>query len=346
MKITDLFGKQKKCKNCEQYFTPMSGRPDLILYCSPKCKKEHEKNTKRYELKCDNCGKVFYRNSKNKKGKHCFCCNACVGEYNSKRGSIIKKCEICGKEFKTRNSTNKRFCSIDCQIEWQRKFPRTGENHPSYKHDISIKERTLICQCCGKEYRVAPHLINVSKYCSRKCKHSGMINEARTKKTWQERTNTIPQKIVNDILNKNNIEFQNEYDCGLYFTVDNYCVDTGLMIEVMGTYWHADIREYQDLYEVQKRDVIQDKRKKTYILNNFNVHILYLWEKDLKENVKLCEELVKEYIKNNGVLKDYNSFNYSLIDNKLSLNHKIILGYMDLENDYKNLNHYNKTLND
>ena len=305
MKIKDLFGKPKKCKNCEQYFTPESGRADLILYCSSKCKVDYEAKQKRYKLQCDNCNKIFYRNTNKKEGRHCFCCNACVGEYNSKQNSLIKTCEICGKEFKTRKSVNKRFCSINCQIEWQRRFPRVGENHPSYKHEITVEERTLVCQCCGKKYQTSPHLINTSKYCSKKCKHSGMIQEARTQKSWEDRTNTIPQRIVNEILNKNNIEFQNEYDCGLYFTVDNYCTKSGLMIEVMGTYWHADIRVYSKLYEVQIKDIIQDKRKKSYILNKYGVNILYLWEKDLKEQPEMCEELIKKYINDKGILKNY-----------------------------------------
>ena len=53
---------------------------------------------------------------------------------------------------------------------------------------------------------------------------------------------------------------------------------------------------------------------------------MYLWEYDIVHNTKLCEELIKLYIDNNGVLDDYNSFNYSYID-QLKLNTDIIYPY-------------------
>lgn len=66
-----------------------------------------------------------------------------------------------------------------------------------------------------------------------------------------------------------------------------------------------------------------DKQKHTYILNHFNIEILYLWEKDIIEYPEKCEALILEYIGNNGLLHDYNSFNYSFIDNNLILNSQI-----------------------
>lgn len=74
---------------------------------------------------------------------------------------------------------------------------------------------------------------------------------------------------------------------------------------------------------MQKKDIIRDKRKKTYIKKYYNIDILYLWEQDIKSSPILCESLIHMYINNNGILPDYNSYNYSLINNKVTLNKNI-----------------------
>ena len=47
-------------------------------------------------------------------------------------------------------------------------------------------------------------------------------------------------------------------------------------------------------------------------------------ETDIKNNPKLCKELILKYIENNGKLDDYNSFNFSLYEEKLAMNKNII----------------------
>ena len=78
---------------------------------------------------------------------------------------------------------------------------------------------------------------------------------------------------------------------------------------------------------IQLKDTVRDKRKNTYIKKYYNINILYLWESDILNNQQLCKSLILYYIKNNGLLSDYNSFNYSLIDNKVTLKSNIINPY-------------------
>lgn len=140
---------------------------------------------------------------------------------------------------------------------------------------------------------------------------------------------TIPQKIVNTILNKNNIKYINEKTFK-YYSVDNYLTEYNLIIEVMGDYFHANPLIYTDLNNInnmQKKDIDRDKRKHTYIKKYHNIEILYLWESDIKNNSLLCEELIKKYIASNGKLKEYNSFNFSFCNNNLNLNSNIIKPY-------------------
>ena len=52
-------------------------------------------------------------------------------------------------------------------------------------------------------------------------------------------------------------------------------------------------------------------------------------EKDINENFELCKKLIELYIKNNGKLENYHSFNYELNDNnELELiKEKYVVGY-------------------
>ena len=50
---------------------------------------------------------------------------------------------------------------------------------------------------------------------------------------------------------------------------------------------------------------------------------------DIHHNIELCELLIKEYIKSNGNLKNYHSFNYIINDGEIVLNDEIIIPFQD-----------------
>lgn len=104
-----------------------------------------------------------------------------------------------------------------------------------------------------------------------------------------------------------------------------------LMIEVMGDFWHTNPLKYnkENLRDIQKKRIPRDKAKHTYIRNKYNIEILYLWENDIYNNIELCELLIKEYIKSNGNLKNYHSFNYIINDGEIVLNDEIIIPFQD-----------------
>lgn len=53
-----------------------------------------------------------------------------------------------------------------------------------------------------------------------------------------------------------------------------------------------------------------------------------MWESDIKSNPILCKKLILEYLHKCGVLKDYQSFNYSLDEfGNLILKNNIIYPY-------------------
>lgn len=146
---------------------------------------------------------------------------------------------------------------------------------------------------------------------------------------------------MDSILEKNNISFEREKSVK-YYCIDNYLVESKLMIEVMGDYWHSNPLKFSNkINQIQYDRIPKDKAKHTYVKNKYNVEILYLWESsDIYGNQNLCEKLILEYIKRNGKLYNYHSFNYCLNENgDVCIKDNLIIPYQD-----KNINEYKQLL--
>lgn len=65
---------------------------------------------------------------------------------------------------------------------------------------------------------------------------------------------------------------------------DFYIVSTKILIEVDGDFYHCNPNTTHKLpkYEIQKKNLINDKRKNTWCKNN-NITLLRYWEKDINE---------------------------------------------------------------
>lgn len=69
------------------------------------------------------------------------------------------------------------------------------------------------------------------------------------------------------------------------------------------------------------------------------VQKFYIFGNRIYNNTLLCEKLILEYIKRNGNLENYHSFNYYLDENgELILRDNLIVPYQDMKaNQYKKL---------
>jgi len=248
-------------------------------------------------------------------------------------------CEFCGQPFQVRASIQQRFCSVKCQNEWQK--TNIGEKNPRYarkKHN---------CDYCGKEHIVKEYKLNQKNlFCSTECRRAWFANVWSQSPEWKEeskkravdilargaisQTQSLPQRMVDSALDEMGVHYVREFPCST-FCIDNFLDDYNLYIEVMGDFWHANPTKYNSLqHDKQIVAVKRDIRKSEYILNTHNRRILYLWESDITRNMELCKLLVSEYIKNDGLLANYNSFNYSIEDNRLVLHKETILPYQEL----------------
>lgn len=343
----------KFCKNNFEVIISANATKDK-QFCSQECYIK-SRNGGKTRVKCAECGKeIDVQNSRIK--EHNFCDRHCLGKYMGKLNGqktfnrIKKICKNCEEEYEVKNylKDTSNFCSSKCQGEWRSKNI-LGESHPSYSQ-ISYS-----CDWCGIEFKDKKYKTKQkSNFCCKECKdeyHKNVFVKTDEFKDKMRRvminnldsglihkTNSHPQILINNILDNLNIKYENEYNCN-YYAIDNYLSEYNLFIEVMGTYWHCDNRKYNKVKdETQYKIIIRDRTKSTYIKNKYKINILYLWEYDIENDPLLCEKLILLYIKNNGILDNYHSFNYFIDNEDIYLNEDFITPYMNYDiNSLKNI---------
>lgn len=270
---------------------------------------------------CKNCGKEF---EDYKSNHRMFCCKECTHEYmrNEANKRKLRKCKNCGIEFSPRLNRTK-FCSLECCYE--------------YAREHSYTKVARVCRWCGKEFYPNHY---TRKFCSKECGYKwysefkqteeqkqlqtdkvlNLMSSGRTKKAF-----TKPHVIIDNLLDSLNINRIDEYNIK-YYSIDIYLPDSNLMIEIMGDYWHTNpTTKYKECKSQPQKDTVhRDKRKHTYTANQYGIEILYLWESDIYNKIDLCAKLIDRYITNDGVLEDYNSFNYTINNGELVLQDDIV----------------------
>lgn len=334
---------EKKCEQCGTIFMVAPSRAKTAKFCSNECKNNSQRTGT--NVVCANCGKEFYRRQyhidrQEKADGLNFCSNECKAEYKHNNSVEQRICEICGEPFECPKTSTQRFCSQECRYEWNKTI--VGDKNPQYNHIQSC------CEYCGKLYELKPSQYERSNhhFCSIKCRQDWYANIYSQTDEYKEMcrkravdllnqgynntTNSLPQRIINSLLDELNINYINEKSF-VYYAVDNYLLDFNLIIEVMGDYWHCNPIVYSKdrINDVQKGRIYKDKTKHSYIFNNYNIQILYLWEADIMKNIELCKQLIIKYINNCGKLENYHSFNYFLNNNNLFLSDEIIVPYQD-----------------
>lgn len=248
---------------------------------------------------------------------------------------------MCDSIFHVSKKSTQRFCSIQCQGKWQ--STQIGSLNP--------RTNKIECYCdnCNKKIMVIPSNFNRfdKHFCNEKCRQNWYTNVFSQSEDWKEisrkravnilsnkliDTNTKPQIIINDLLDSMQIKYRNEENF-IYYSIDNYLYEHNLAIEVMGDFWHCNPQKYtyKTMRDIQRKRIPKDKAKHTYISKYYGIEILYLWETDIYKNISVCKKLIEKYISNNGVLDNYNSFNYHMENSKIKLNKNIITPYQEVK---------------
>lgn len=345
----DCCGKEMRIKK-DLYQKLLDGKQKNIT-CSREC--SHKIKRTGHDIICDNCGKSFYRRQyhidrQNNNCQHSFCSIECEMEYKYKSTHETRRCEICGKEFECLKNSTQRFCSNKCNSEWQKTL--VGINNKNFTQE------EIECNYCHNTFFEKQHKIKNQEhhFCSVECRQKWYAEiwsqreelKERSRKTMLRelssgeisKTNSLPQQLIDKLLENLNIKFEREKDME-YYCVDNYLSDYNLIIEVQGDYWHCNPQKFNSkITKMQYDRTIKDKAKHTYIKNKYNIEVLYIWENDIINRIDLCKILILEYINKNGILGNYHSFNYVINNEKLKLNKDIIIPYQEMNTkDYKYL---------
>lgn len=342
------------CEYCKKEYEIPQYRENKIIsgktkhcFCCKNCYDAFQSQI-RIQCSCEHCGKIIFKTPyRYNMSQNHFCSHKCADEYRRLILTEERFCPICGSSFRTGKNSSKTYCSMKCQGRWQ--STQIGKTNPRYRR-VESK-----CEWCSKPIDVKRYLFNNGqlKFCNENCRRKWYSEVFSQSNDWKESSrnrilkefedgvistvNSKPQRILDLILDSMNIEYQREKNIK-YYSIDNYIESLNLFIEVQGDYWHCNPKIFQQISLQQKDRITKDKAKHTYVLNHYGTNILYLWESDLYHSFHLCESLIKEFINNNGMLKNYNSFNYHLEDDRLTLNDVIIYSYQE-----KNIDEY-KTL--
>ena len=187
------------------------------------------------------------------------------------------------------------------------------ENNPRWVGRVEIK-----CDQCGKDIKLTPlNSQNQDNYfCSYNCmgkwksehwRGENNPSYGRGDEIWTSEMRKDAAKRAVETLKKLNFS-QNPTKPQL---IINNLLDYNLMIEVQGNFFHCN--PVMNLANSRKSKIInKDKSKHTYIKKYHDIDVLYLWEKDIINDLDKCEKLITQYIIHNGILDNYHSFNYCI----------------------------------
>lgn len=285
----------------------------------------------------------------------------------NKHVNIKTICDNCGKEFgctlSDYNHTEHHYCSSECYYEHKKHTSKKGKDSQFYNRIETS------CTNCSKKIFVIPYNYNTKNkygdnhnFCCNKCyweyrskyyigdksvmKNYKFSQKQRDRQRIQclkniknmKSKDTSIQLAVNNILDDLNIFYEREYAIK-YYSLDNFLCDYNLGIEVMGDYWHVNPNVYninnRSVNDTQYKDITKDKKKRTYLRRYYNMELLNLWECDIKKNIEMCKLLIIYYISNNGIIENYNSFNWTINKNgALVLKDNVIHSYFEMDKKY------------
>lgn len=241
---------------------------------------------------CNNEFEVFYKNKIYGTRKKKTCSKDCHKQLmsNIQSEKIETSCLNCEKVFKI---TRHHLCHKRGKYCCKKCF---------YAHrKLTTKFTVLKCSYCNKEFKVNEKRViwyrkkygeNVFKYCSKKC------TNLSTDKTSIE-------KIIENILLKNNISYTyNEFKIE-NFTYDFLINNTNILIECDGEYWHNRNLVYDNTIDTTKKSTTNKDLRKTRAAINKNFILLRFKEFDIIYSPDIIEDIILSNIKSKLCINNF-----------------------------------------
>lgn len=235
-------------------------------------------------LICDYCKKEYKTYTK-PRCEHHYCSKEC--NYKARNTKIKTFCKWCDKEILVRRSELKgnNFCSKECVNNWQKR-----------------NKLELTCKICGNKFYRSPSWLKqrMGYYCSIECRNN---DEEWAKKSYikanqiqcnKKGLNKIELK-GNIILDKLDLEYENQYLINNKICVDVYIPEYKLIIQWDGNYWHGKGIKYENLDNRQKHRVDLDKSQDAYF-KKCGYNELRFWEDEVMKKENYVYENIKRTI--------------------------------------------------
>jgi very-short-patch-repair endonuclease len=149
------------------------------------------------------------------------------------------------------------------------------------------REANVTCATCGKRFRVKPRNLPTAMYCSRKCQIQAKGNEG-----------THPEWLIEQELFATGIDYERQVQIGPY--IADFVVNVGkigIIIEVLGDYWHINPKIYFESKFASRRDKAWKKeRRRIHYLREKGYEIYGLWESDIVQNPGVAIQEIVKYI--------------------------------------------------
>lgn len=260
--------------------------------------KDYIKNDDMVELKCPNCGVV--RKLKHRTAKLNLSCRKC----SAKISNLIYK----NKYDLARNNRSNNIGKLISDGLLNNVSPENRSNNAKkgaeYWKDSELKAKQLEFRQSESYRQAMKEIWNIPGYREK----ASQRTKNQFKELWKSDEfrikmakirSSMPRfsslhRSLNDILASKDIRFTNEYQVGPW-VFDCYLPDFNTLIEVQGEYW----------YSIPK-SISNDNAKASYIHNNTDYRILYLFEREFHGNM-VVQNKIDNFLNNNKiVLIDFN----------------------------------------
>ena len=281
------------------------------------------------------------------------------------RSSFIKKIYYSNKFHSSTNNPfkgRKHSKEFKNRMSEERKISYKGEGNPFYGKTHTPETRKILSEKCSNfgsknGFYGKTHTNEVRKVISDFNKEYSNRPEIKERlrqqglKSASNKKKTTPEFLFETELLRRGIEFHYNKILNEQYQYD-FLIETNILVEVQGTYWHADPKKYLDTSKLNDRQhwkIERDIDKKIYAEEN-GYKIYYIWENEiLKNDFNSLDTIIKiANIQTNKI-----STTYEFLDKELKtriFRNRItneIIGYVNYLKFYfdlydKNMNRINK----
>ncbi len=286
-----------KCHICDNMITCTERKFNAgKKFCSTRCQHQSYKKEKveRINVKCQNCKNEFKTTeNKLKQGKVKFCSRLCKDTFQKEKYKSEGN-PMFGKEMSIKH---KSILSDSCKKRWQDKDFRehfklkaeefyriNGFHYGTDENSTEKRKKTLLKKFDYDHIWKCPEVREKCEQTTIRLYGKGSL-ELAYEKLLGHRTNI--EKIIEDILIKNNIQFKRQYRLYLndneYKIYDFLIINSNILIEADGNFWHANPENYNKnkLHPIQEINLKNDKIKNELAIK-LNYNLIRFWETEIK----------------------------------------------------------------